>query len=66
MTDEKLRELYDLAVQALIVVEREIDELRRHAEADIPIGVAELGRIQIRIREEVLRLRELDRGASET
>jgi signal transduction histidine kinase len=52
------RELHDGAVQSLIAVEMQVDVLRRHAEADRPIG-GELGRIQGLLREEVLKLREL-------
>lgn len=52
------RELHDGAVQSLIAVEMQVDVLRRHAEADKPIG-GELGRIQGLLREEVLKLREL-------
>lgn len=66
MTDGKLREMPDLAVQALIVAGREIDVLRRQAETDLPIGPAERASIQCRLREEVLRLRDLDRGIPET
>lgn len=52
------RELHDGAVQSLIAVEMQVDVLRRHAEANRPIG-GELGRIQSLLREEVLKLREL-------
>jgi signal transduction histidine kinase len=52
------RELHDGAVQSLIAVEMQVDVLRRHAEANRPIG-GELGRIQALLREEVLKLREL-------
>jgi signal transduction histidine kinase len=52
------RELHDGAVQSLIAVEMQVDVLRRHAEANRPIG-GELGRIQGLLREEVLKLREL-------
>ena len=52
------RELHDGAVQSLIAVEMQVDVLRRQTEAGRPIG-GELGRIQSRLREEVLKLREL-------
>jgi signal transduction histidine kinase len=52
------RELHDGAVQSLIAVEMQVDVLRRHVEANRPIG-GELGRIQSLLREEVLKLREL-------
>ena len=52
------RELHDGAVQSLIAVEMQVDVLKRQAVTDGPI-VAELGRIQGLLREEVLKLREL-------
>ena len=52
------RELHDGAVQSLIAIEMQVDVIRRQAEAEKPIG-AELARIQIVLREEVLKLREL-------
>ncbi len=52
------RELHDGAVQSLIAVEMQVDVLRRQTEAGRPIG-GELGRIQLLLREEVLKLREL-------
>jgi DNA-binding CsgD family transcriptional regulator len=60
MTDRKLpRELNDGALQALIAAEMHLDVLRRQAEANLPIGAAELGRIQSFLREEVMKLRKL-------
>ncbi len=53
------RELHDGAVQSLISVEMQVDVVRRQAATE-PAAVAdELGRIQILLREEVLKLREL-------
>ena len=50
MTDRKLAEWNDGVLQALIVVEIQLDELRRQAEANLPIGAAELERIQSLVR----------------
>jgi signal transduction histidine kinase len=52
-----VRELHDGAVQSLIGVEMQVDVLRRDAVAG-PLS-AELSRIQLLLREEVLKLREL-------
>ena len=52
------RELHDGAVQSLIAVEMQVDVLRRQADAQ-PFVTGELQRIQILLREEVLKLREL-------
>jgi signal transduction histidine kinase len=52
------RELHDGAVQSLIGVELQVDVLRRQAAANRPVD-GELGRIQVLLREEVLKLREL-------
>jgi len=53
------RELNDAALQALIAVEMQVDIVRTQAaEQSNPIA-AELGRIQSRLREELLKLREL-------
>jgi hypothetical protein len=55
---ERARELYDGAVQSLIVLEMNIDVVRRQAAAQSNPITHELGRIQGLLREEVLKLRE--------
>lgn len=53
-----VRELHDGAVQSLIGVEMQVDVLRRSYPVERPVG-AELERIQMLLREEVAKLREL-------
>ena len=53
------RELHDGAIQSLIGVEMQLDVLRRQAAPQIPAVNSELSRIQLLLREEVLKLREL-------
>ena len=53
------RELHDGAIQSLIAVEMQLDVLRRQSGMQAPVVNAELGRIQLLLREEVLKLREL-------
>jgi signal transduction histidine kinase len=53
------RELHDGAIQSLIAVEMQLDVLRRQSGTQAPVVNAELGRIQMLLREEVLKLREL-------
>lgn len=53
------RELHDGAVQSLIAVEMQVDVLRRQAVTKPGSVVDELSRIQVLLREEVLKLREL-------
>ena len=53
------RELHDGAIQSLIAVEMQLDVLRRQSGTQSPVVNAELGRIQLLLREEVLKLREL-------
>jgi signal transduction histidine kinase len=53
------RELHDGAVQSLIAVEMQVDVLRRQATEKPEIVTDELSRIQLLLREEVLKLREL-------
>jgi two-component system, NarL family, nitrate/nitrite sensor histidine kinase NarX len=53
-----VRELHDGAVQSLIGVEMQVDVLRRHSRSGDSI-TQELERIQMLLREEVLKLREL-------
>jgi signal transduction histidine kinase len=53
------RELHDGAVQSLIAVEMQVDVLRRQAPDRPEMVTDELSRIQMLLREEVLKLREL-------
>lgn len=53
------RELHDGAIQSLIAVEMQLDVLRRQSGTQSPVVKTELGRIQMLLREEVLKLREL-------
>jgi signal transduction histidine kinase len=53
------RELHDGAVQSLISVEMQVDVVRRQTVTDPGAVADELGRIQVLLREEVLKLREL-------
>ncbi len=53
------RELHDGAVQSLIAVEMQVDVLRRQSVRAPSVVPEELGRIQMLLREEVLKLREL-------
>lgn len=53
------RELHDGAVQSLIAVEMQVDVLRRQSSSRPELLTDELQRIQLLLREEVLKLREL-------
>jgi len=53
------RELHDGAIQSLIAVEMQLDVLRRQSGTEVPVVNSELKRIQMLLREEVLKLREL-------
>lgn len=52
------RELHDGAIQSLIAVEMQLDVVRRQS-GQQPVVSSELSRIQMLLREEVLKLREL-------
>jgi nitrate/nitrite-specific signal transduction histidine kinase len=52
-------ELHDGAMQLLLMVDAQVDELRRRAEADLPIGGEELARIQSALGEAMREMREV-------
>jgi signal transduction histidine kinase len=56
---EWARELHDSTMQSLLLVDMQVEVLRQQAEANLPIGAAELGRMQSILREEMLNLREV-------